>query len=126
MKTEQIIAFVLGILISFSIGYWVEVFDDDSKDTNTERLLDSKLHLMDLKIDIATDQTNETTIQEARTVMDILANSHTISGEGLLAREAAMQEAAKSLISDLESGGANAIEYINILLKGIEKHLHPN
>lgn len=129
-RKSFVTAFILGILTSIMLAL---AFFAGQQHTpvetgtlkNQQVLLDSKLHLIELKVDVITEQKDTHELQdEYDHVMSVLEQSHQYTGEGIIARDKAMREAAQMINEAIVAGGQDLVEAIEVLLGTIEKHLH--
>lgn len=130
MKHTTLSMFILGLLVGvfvslvFLAGQYHGA--QRSVDTaNSQLLLDSKLHLIELKVDVINEQKETAVLQEDYSrIMRILEDSHRYNGESLLVRDQSMRAAANSINEALAAGGSAALEAIEELLRVIEKYTH--
>jgi len=88
-------------------------------------LLDSKMHLIEMKFDVATEQKDLTELQsDYDHMMTVLQQSHEYSGEGIAARNEALRTAGNELGEALSAGGENILASIENFIDTIENYLH--
>lgn len=132
MNQSTVASFILGFLTSVLLALAFVAGQQHSPERsvsleNQQILLDSKLHLIEMKVDVLTERKDVTELQtDYEQVMDILEQSHQYTGEGIIARDRAMREAAARINEALLAGGENLLESIESLLEAIERHLHPH
>lgn len=123
-------AFILGALTSvmFALAFFAgqqHAPTEAHSFQNQQILLDSKLHLIEMKMDVITDQKDTEELQsDYDYIMGVLKQSHEYTGEGIIARDRAMREAAQAINNDIAAGGKKLVEAIEALLETIEQHLH--
>ena len=131
MKYDNTVkALILGVLISivFGIAFQAGQYQASKHYVALEQnqvLLDSKIHLIELKFDAVADQKESIELQnDFDRIMEVLETSHAYTGEGIIARDQAMREAAQLVNDSIAEGGRTLVHAIENLLREIEKHLH--
>lgn len=130
MNKSTVTAFILGFITSimFALAFFAGqqyVPTETSTLQNQQVLLDSKLHLIEMKVDVITDQKDAEELQsDYDYIINVLEQSHQYTGIGIIARDKAVQEAASMMNEALMEGGQDLVEAIEALLETIEQHLH--
>jgi hypothetical protein len=130
MNQSIITAFILGFLSSvmFALAFFAGQQHppvETQTYENQQILLDSKIHLIEMKVDVITEQKDTAELQsEYENIMHVLEQSHQYTGEGIVARDQAMRAAASDINEAIADGGKKLVEAIESLLDTIEEHLH--
>jgi hypothetical protein len=123
-------AFILGFLISilFALAFFAgqqQGLQQSSTLQNNQVLLDGKIHLIEMKVDVISGQKDTAQLQsDFDRIMEVLEQSHQYTGEGIIARDQSMQAASAEINAAIVAGGIQLIEAIESLLAAIEYHLH--
>ena len=92
---------------------------------NRQVLLDGKIHLIEMKVDVINDQKDAEELRsDFDKIMDVLEQSHEYTGEGIIARDQAMRAAAAEINDAIVTGGENLVDAIETMLEAIEGYLH--
>jgi len=130
MNQSNVKAFILGFLTSVMLALaFFAGQQHTTKDTsllqNQQILLDTKVHLVEMKIDVITEQKDTVELQsDYDRIMDVLEQSHQYTGEGIVARDQAMRAAASEINDAIATGGHRLVDAIESLLETIEGYLH--
>jgi hypothetical protein len=130
MNQSTITTFILGFLTSvmFALAFFAgqqHAPVETQTYENQQILLDSKIHLIEMKVDVITDQKDASELQsEYDNIMHVLEQSHQYTGEGIVARDQAMRAAASEINDAIAEGGKRLVEAIESLLDTLEEHLH--
>lgn len=130
MNQSSVAAFILGFLTSvmFALAFFAGQQHATLETVtlqNQQVFLDSKLHLIEMKVDVITDQKDTKELQsDYNLIMDVLEQSHQYTGEGIIAHDKAMREAAQMVNEAIVTGGQDLVSAIEVLLEAIERHLH--
>jgi hypothetical protein len=123
-------AFILGFLISvlFCLAFFAgqqQGMQQTAVLENRQILLDGKIHLIELKVDVINDQKDVEVLQsDFDQIMDVLEQSHEYTGEGIIARDQSMRAAATEINAAIAAGGENLVQAIEAMLGLIEGYLH--
>ncbi len=130
MNKSTITSFILGFLTSvmFALAFFAG-HQHTPENTNTLKnqqvLLDAKVHLVEMKIDVITEQKDTDELQsDYDRIMDVLEQSHQYTGEGIIVRDQAMRAAASEINDAIAAGGQRLVDAIESLLDTIEGYLH--
>jgi hypothetical protein len=122
---------VVGLIVIIGFMLIVGNVYDDQRDRKAAQaiaeqqvLLDSKIHLLELKVNVINEQDTEALVTDYNQVMHILRESHSITGEGLLARDKALQAVAASLGEAIRAGSVDVLVHIEAFIAEIERLLH--
>ena len=130
MNKSIITSFILGFTSSviLVLAFWAgqqQAATETSELQNRQFLMDSKVHLIEMKVDVVTDQKDIPELQsDYQRIMSVLEQSHEYTGEGIIARDKAMREAAGMINDAIVEGGSDLVDAIDKLLDAIEEHLH--
>ena len=125
-------AFILGFLASLLLALAFFSASEQAQESNEvlqnrQILLDTKLHLVEMKVDVITEQKSTEELEtDYDRIMRALEQSHQYTGEGVVARDKAMREAAAMVRDALVVGGHELLAAIEQLLSAIETHLYSN
>lgn len=130
MNKSAMKSFILGVVSSvlLALAFFAgqeQATDETRELENRQFLMDSKIHLIEMKVDVVTDQKDVAKLQsDFDRVLEVLEQSHEYTGEGIIARDTAMREAAQMINDAIVEGGADLVDAIEALLSTIEQHLH--
>jgi len=128
-------AFILGLLTSiiFGLAFYAGQQQGSSQSQETAQqfasdqvLLHGKIQLIEMKVDVINEQKNSEELQgDFDQIMTVLEQSHTVTGEGIIARDQAMRAAATEINGAIAGGGQALVDAIENLIESIEEYLYP-
>lgn len=123
-------SFILGLLVSAVVGLAFYAGQQQSAEQsdvlhNRQVLLDGKIHLIEMKVDVINEQKDPEELQgDFDRIMTVLEQSHEYTGEGIIARDEAMRAAATEINDAIAAGGQNLVDAIESFLETLEGYLH--
>jgi ElaB/YqjD/DUF883 family membrane-anchored ribosome-binding protein len=130
MNQSVLTTFILGLLVGIMLSLTIAAAPKSPTHHSTELeqrqiLLDSKMHLIEMKFDVATEHKDLTELQsDYDHMMMVLEQSHEYTGEGITARNEALRAAGNELGEALSTGGENILTSIENFIDTIEQYLH--
>jgi hypothetical protein len=128
-------AFILGLLTSvmFGLAFYAgqqqgntQAVERTTQFENEQVLLHGKIQLIEMKVDVIYGQKDAAELQsDFDRVMTVLEQSHAVTGEGIIARDQAMQAAAAEINGAIAQGGQALVDAIEGMIESIEAYLYP-
>jgi hypothetical protein len=93
---------------------------------NEQVLLHGKIQLIEMKVDVISGYKDSTELQsDFDRVLSVLEQSHAVTGEGIIARDQAMQAAVTEINGAIADGGQALVDAIEGLIESIEDYIYP-
>jgi hypothetical protein len=128
-------AFILGLLTSvmFGLAFYAgqqqgntQAVERTTQFENEQVLLHGKIQLIEMKVDVIYGQKDTAELQsDFDRVMTVLEQSHAVTGEGIIARDQAMQAAVTEINGAIADGGQALVDAIEGLIESIEDYIYP-